>query len=264
MTTYGNVYAYIVKEAGCLYLPSQPVYSLKVASHVLAPVLQLGTNHCDNDTGSVNNSFVEGSGHGFRQNRWIFGLVRRCLFHLQYEVAIADISICGHESSTRISEAMITQVPSVHVQGIKVVTEAQNELVSTFNIIVGLNVVVPSVKWHFAVVETLGSSLSQRRPERHKEMLLLIQVLDSRTSFCQISSDFVIINSKGDIIGRPVDLICVPLISRIKVLDRHPFVGEARVDQICIDFMLLRRNYLKIDVVPAFNRKFLFIKVLDR
>lgn len=182
-----------------------------------------------------------------------------CPFHLQYEVATADISIFFCESSTRVSEGMFTQVPSVRVQVIKVVTEAQNELVSTFNVIVGLNVVVPSVKWHFAVVEAPGSFLSQRRPERHKEMLLLIQVLDSLTSFCPFSSDFVIINFKGDVIWRPVDCICVPLIARIKVVDRCPIVGEARVYQIGIDFMLLRRNYLKIDVVPAVNRKFLFI-----
>jgi hypothetical protein len=73
------------------------------------------------------------------------------------------------------------------------------------------------------------------------------------------ASDFVLINAEGDVIGRPLDRICVPIIERVEVVDRCPIVGEARVYQICIDYVMLRRHYLEIDVVPAFNRKFLFI-----
>jgi hypothetical protein len=78
-------------------------------------------------------------------------------------------------------------------------------------------------------------------------MLLFIQVIHSLifTFGCVLfTSTLYVVNAEGDVVGGPRDLICVPIIGGIKVLDILPPVSEAGPNEICRDFFMLMRLYL--------------------
>jgi hypothetical protein len=96
-------------------------------------------------------------------------------------------------------------------------------------------------------------------------MLLFVQVSDSQTFtfiiifVVRLTSDFFIVDAEGDVVGGPRDLISVPIIGRIKVIDIVRLVGEAGPNQICRDFIMIMRLYLYIYVVPVFKGHFLIL-----
>jgi len=55
-------------------------------------------------------------------------------------------------------------------------------------------------------------------------------------------SAFNAVNYEGDVIRRPPDIIIVPVVGWVEVLDILPLVGEVSPDQVGVDFVKVMRN----------------------
>jgi hypothetical protein len=231
-------------------------------THTFAEVLQVVANHGYSHSGSRLNGSVKAVRLRRGQNVEIIRLVMVILttttissFHLQNKLAVFNVSVLWLKFRAAIFNAMTTLSPSLCVQGIEVISEANFEhVLSRFIfacVVIGLNVVVSSVPWHGAIVLEIMLRYPGGRPECQHEILSFVQVIHTRVltifgSFgCVIfTSHFFAVDGEGDVVGGPSELILVPIVRRIKVLDILPPVGEVGPNKICRDFIILMRLQL--------------------
>jgi len=269
--------------------------SLKIVTHVFRPTVQSHSHHGHTSANSFLNSCIEGTILRGRKNLpfcvtisvfivfmiimtigllwllWLilhglittrFGLDTIFMLHLKNELAIFNISVLWHKGSLAFTIAMSGVSPSVFVQMIafEVLFPTQLEFVFTILIaqpVVGLNIFVSGVPRHVCVrvKVTLGPF---GRPEVHKDVLFLAKVMQGLIEIIfkvNFTSTFNTVDDESDMIRCPPDIILMPVVRWVEVLNLIPLVFEARPDEISGDFVMSMRNKLKIDVVPAGYRK---------
>merc|ERR1711994_1053174 len=139
--------------------------------------------------------------------------------------------------------------PSVFIQmsAFEVLLPTQLEFVFTILIaqpVVGLNVFVSGVPGHVCirVKMTLGPF---GRPEVHKDVLFLAKVMEGLIEIIfkvNFTSTFNAIDDESDMLRCPPDIILVPVVRWVKVLNLIPLVFEARPGEISGDFVMSMRN----------------------
>merc|ERR1712165_620712 len=89
-------------------------------------------------------------------------------------------------------------------------------------------------------------------------MLFLAQVMQGLIEIIfkvNLTSAFDAVDDESDVLRCPPDILLVPVVRWVEVLNLIPLVFEARPDEISGDFVMSMRNKLKINVVPAGYRK---------
>ena len=109
-------------------------------------------------------------------------------------------------------------MPAAAIKGIEVISPVELKLVLVLIIGENFDIVVKNVPWHIHWVESLAPRVERRRPEVHAEGLGLVQVLDGIDIISSQVADFFAIDSEGDVVGGPLHLISVPILTWIKLV----------------------------------------------
>jgi len=171
------------------------------------------------------------------------------MLHFKNEFTLFEISVLWYKGSSAFMITMSGECPSVcvEVRAIEIIFPTQLELILSIlnaQVVISLNVLVASVPWHVRIICKMISA-PIRRPKVHDYMLLLVQVLHSLMwIFFQMNffSAFNAVDDEGDVIRRPPDIIIVPVVGWVEILDILPLVGEVSPDQVGVDFVKVMRN----------------------
>ena len=189
--------------------------------------------------------------HGLITTR--FGLDAILMLHLKNELAIFNISVLWHEGSLAFTIAMSGVSPSVFVQMIafEVLFPTQLELVFTILIaqpVVDLKVFESGVPGHVCIrFKNIFGQFG--RKEIQNDAPFLIQEIIFSVNF---TSSFDIVDDESDMLRCPPDIILMPVVGWVKVLNQLRSASAARNIFTNLDFVTFMRSKLYKYLVKAF------------
>ena len=144
----------------------------------------------------------------------LLGMIR---LHLEHQVAVLDVGLRGAEGScVSIEGCVVRLVPPAGIEGVEVVPPVEVERLGLIVVGVCLNVVIHDIPGHILGVKALTPRLKRWRPEVHHDRLRFRRQLDGRIA--RDTAHLLVVNRVGNEIGRPLDLIDVPVIAWVKAL----------------------------------------------
>ena len=118
---------------------------------------------------------------------------------------------------------------------------------------IGLYIVIHEVPWHILGVQTFAPRLERWRPEVHHDGLWLCRQLHRRIVRVD-ATHLLVVNRVSNEIGRPLDLVNVPVVLWIEallVVVTLPLSVSVAIDHVHAEGVLLdRRHNLNVELVP--------------
>ena len=192
--------------------------------------------------------------------RWVIMLammqsLRNIWLHLQHKISIVHIGLRGAESGrVGIERSVVALVPPVCIKCNEIVSPMEVKAVCLVVPSVRFNVVVENVPWHVSCVESLTPALECGCPEVHHDGLSLVHILHRRISGVN-TSDLLVVDGPGDVVGSPSHLVNVPVVLGVKallVLVRLVLGVAITIDYVHAEGVLLDRGHdFNIELIPA-------------
>ena len=175
--------------------------------------------------------------------------------HLKDKITARCVHIRWVEDAGVGLESSGGLVPAARVERIEVIAPVEFEFV--FFLVVGkdLNIVVEHVPWHVNGVETSAPGVETWCPEVHSQGLSLVDEVDSLSRAFGEMADLLSINGEGDVFGRVLDFISVPVVMWVELMGVVvvlELVVTITVDHVGGEGVALNRgNNLDVDFVPT-------------
>ena len=179
--------------------------------------------------------------------------------HLKDKIATARVHLRWIEYTTVGFEPTTSLMPAATVESIEVVAPVELKLLLLLIILVNFDVIEEEVPWHVDGVEPSGPTMESRCPEVHPDRLSLVNVSNSLDAFSGQMTNFMIIDSEGDVVWRPLHRISVPVIVwvivgrivMVFVLIMTITVDHVGPQRICLD----RGDDLNIELIPTSRKE---------
>ena len=136
--------------------------------------------------------------------------------HLEDEIAGLGVGIIWVEDARVGLETSTCLMPAARIEMVEIVTPVEPELVMVDIVVVHLDVVIENVPWHISGIEAMTPRIEGRSPEVHSEGLGLAHVVNGLLTIMRAMSDLVSIDLPADVVGGPLHLVDVPVVTRVE------------------------------------------------